>query len=254
LMTLIVSALARTSRQALRMLVFIWITLVFLAPPIVLSVAARQHPTPTALEFASSLQKARAYGPLYFERLVAVEERLLKQYNVDSVDALPVNSEGVAMIEEEAVEDALHDVQFRRLYDAYQGQARVFQWGVLVSPLVGLQVLSMGLSGADLAHHMHFAQAAEDYRRFFVQMMNGDLKENDFPEARRPSSASNPTDLIYVRNRELWEQVPPFIYTPPGLAWIVRQSWIAAAGLMGWLVVVVIVGTIALRRFTVGLS
>jgi len=249
LITLTVSALARTSRRAITVLLFIWITGVVLASPLVLTVAGREYPTPTALEFESSLQKARAHGPLYFERLVAVEDRLLKQYNVNTVEQLPLNSEGVAMIAEEADEDALHDVEFRQLYNAYRGQGRVFQLGSLVSPLVAVQALSMGLSGTDLAHHLHFAQAAEDYRRFFVQMMNGDLKDNDFTEARRPSSPSNPTDLVYMRNREFWEKVPPFVYAPPGLDWIARQNGIAAVALTTWLLVAVAAGAIAVKRF-----
>jgi len=249
LTTLTVSALARTSRRAITILLFLWIAGVLLAPPAILSIAGREYPTPTALEFERSLQRARAHGPLYFERLVATEDRLLKQYNVGSVQQLPVNSEGVAMIAEEADEDALHDVEFRQLYEAYRGQGRVFQMGSLVSPLVAVQALSMGVSGTDLAHHLHFARAAEDYRRFFVQMMNGDLKENDFPEARRPASASTPTDLIYVNNGSLWEKVPLFVYTPPGLQWIAKENWIAAVALMAWLLVVLVIATIAMKRF-----
>jgi ABC-2 type transport system permease protein len=249
LITLTVSALAGTSRRAITILLFIWIAGVLLAPPAVLSIAGRQYPTPTALEFESSLQRARAHGPLYFERLVATEDRLLKQYHVSSVDELPVNSEGVAMIAEEAEEDALHDVEFRQLYEALHGQGRVFQFGALASPLVAVQALSMGLGGTDLAHHLHFAQAAEDYRRSFVQMMNADLKENDFPEARRPASASTPNDLIYVNNRSLWEKVPLFVYIPPGLDWIARENWMAAVALTTWLLVAIVVGTTAIKRF-----
>jgi ABC-2 type transport system permease protein len=252
--TLAVSALAGTSRRAITILLFIWIAGVLLAPPAVLSIAGLKHRTPTALEFEGNLQKARAYGPLYFERLVATEDRLLKEYNVENVEELPVNSEGVAMISEEADEDVLHDVEYRQLYDAYREQERVFQLGSIASPLVAVQALSMAFSGTDLAHHTHFAQAAEEYRRFFVQMMNNDIKDNDFPEARRPSSASTPTDLIYLNNRNLWERVPFFVYIPPGLDWIAKQTWIAATALMAWLLVAIAIGRGAVRHFAKDLN
>jgi ABC-2 type transport system permease protein len=252
--TLAVSALAGTSRRAISILLALWIIGVLLAPPVILSIANREYPTPAALQFEGNLQRARAHGPLYFERLVATEARLLKEYDVESVEQLPIDSEGVAMIAEEADEDAIHDLEFRDLYRAYDGQGRIFQLGSMASPLIAVQTLSMGFSGTDLAHHLHFAQAAEDYRRLFVQMMNADIRENDRPEARRPFSASTPNSVIYMNDRDLWEKVPLFEYSPPGLDWIARQTWRAAASLAAWLLLVIGIGWMALKHFAKDLA
>jgi ABC-2 type transport system permease protein len=252
--TMSVSAHAATARKALVTLVFIWIGLVLVAPPLVLSAAAQRNPTPTALEFEGSLQQARARGPLYFERLVAVEDRLLAQHKVKGVDQLPVNSEGIAMIDEEASEDALHDVQFRGLHEAYRQQSRMFQLASVVSPLVAVQTLSMGLSGSDLAHHLHFAEAAEAYRKLFVQMMNRDLAQNDFANARRPSSPDRPDERVYLAGRELWERTPPFIYIPPSLDATMTQNRPGVAGLTLWLLAAAVAWTLAFRRFMRDLS
>jgi ABC-2 type transport system permease protein len=248
--TLVVSAVASTARKALAALVFIWTMAVLLGPQLVMSVAVQGTPTPTALEFEASLQQARAKSPLYFERLVKVEDRLLEQHKVSSVSELPVNSEGIAMIEEEASEGALHDVEFRRLYEAYKQQNRNFLLGSIASPVVAVQVLSMALSGTDLRHHLNFAEASEGYRKLFVQLMNRDIAENDFPAARRPVSPDMPDELVYLGGRELWEKTPAFRYTPPSLDEVLTENRFAVAGLVFWLLVAAGAWALASRRFT----
>jgi ABC-2 type transport system permease protein len=250
-LTLAVSARAATSRQALATLTLVWLFGAVLCPPLALGIIARHDPTPTAFEFATGVQSARAYGPLFHERLMAVEERLLQQHGVRTLQELPVNATGVAMFEEEADEDRLHDVHFRALHDAYARQDRSFQLAALASPVLAVQSLSMGLSGSSLAHHLRFAGAAEEYRRGFVQSMNDDIARNDTPAARRQSNLIGVKDAVYLRGPELWESVPDFAYVPPGLGWLARQNAAAATILGGWTIAALALAARTLRRFAV---
>jgi ABC-2 type transport system permease protein len=249
--TLAASGRARTSRSALAALTAVWMGTVVLGPPLVLGFAARLHPTPTALEFASGIQSARAYGPVFYERLIAVERRLLAEHHARTVEELPVNATGIAMFEEERDEDALHDTHFRNLSAAYAQQERAFRLGAFLSPLVAVQSLSMALSGTSLAQHLHFAQVAEAYRRQFVQAMNDDLARNDRPGARRTVTVPGAQGPIYVRGRELWETVPEFTYEPPRLEWILRSQRLTGLALLSWCIAATAAAAASLRRMTV---
>jgi ABC-2 type transport system permease protein len=240
--TLAVSARAATARSALTILLTFWVITVLLAPPLVLSAAARRSPTPTAVELAGNLQRARADGPLYFERLITVEDRLRQEYQVAAVEQLPVNPEGVAMFEEEADEGAVQDAHFRQLFEVYRQQNALFQLGSAISPLVAVQALSMNLSGTSLEHHLHFAEAAENYRRTFVQLMNRAIADAALP--------ANSQSIAVQRGQDLWEATPRFVYSPPGLDTLASWSVIAIASLAAWLFAIAAFSALALRRFS----
>jgi ABC-2 type transport system permease protein len=226
-LTLAVSALAASARQALLALLAFWFIGCLMAPPVVTEVARRWCPDPTALDFAAAIREDRLRVTAWYRRLAEVEARLLQRYGVDSAEKLPVSPKGVALMEEEAEVDRIQETHFNALDEAHARQSRVYRLAAVIAPLLAVRSLSAGLAGTDYAQHRHFAEAAEQYRRRLVKIMNEDDAENSKPDAA--------PYLPTLRGRDLWEKVPPFEYAPPSLGWVVRRQLPNMVILLCWL-------------------
>jgi ABC-2 type transport system permease protein len=229
-LTLTVSALAATARQALIVLLAFWFVGCLMTPPVVTDLARLLYPNPTALEFAAMIREDRLKVKTWYRRLADVEARLLGQYNVDSADKLPVSPKGIALMEEEADADRIQEARFDALHETHTKQSRVYQAAAFLSPMLAVQSLSMGLSGSDYAHHRHFAQAAEQYRRRLIYIMNEDDMANSKPDA----APYIPT----MRGRDLWEKAPPFQYTAPAVGWAIQNQAPNIVILCAWFVII----------------
>lgn len=234
--TLAVSALASSSRQALIVLLAFWVLNSFVAPRVATDLARTLHPTPSAAEFSTRVNDEIRAGfsghdeshPGY----AALKKRLLEQYNVASLEELPFNFRGLALQEGEENSYRVFDQHHGALAGTYERQQRVRATLGALFPLIAMQRVSMGLAGNDGEHHRHFANAAEQYRRQIQQAMNDDITRN---------SKFGTTN--HVAGRALWQQVKPFDYDPPASGWAFAQqrwvlllvfAWSAAAIALAW--------------------
>ncbi len=227
---LTVSALARTSTQALALLVAFWLLNSIVAPRLASAAAVRLHPTPTAFAFAKQVERDTYDGLTvhqYFQQHASdLRARLLAQHQVSTPEDLPVNFRGVDYMEREAHSSAVWDRHYRELWDQFERQIRSQQAAALAAPLIGVQALSMSLAGTDFFHHRRFAAAAEVYRRQLVDLMNAAIVDN-----------SSSQQLNYVAGDALWRSVPPFSYRAPDAGWAVRNSRISLLALAVWMVI-----------------
>ncbi len=230
---LIVSARARTAQRALVILLAFWFVTCLLLPRVAMTLAKQIHPTPTARQFVEEVERAKREIPNFLERQAQVEKRLLAAYNIQNAKDLPISKWGMTLYEGEERETRLYNQQFQRLFDGYERQNRFYQYAALFAPSLALQALSMGLAGGDFNHHRHFAEAAEQYRFNLVQTMNQaavNTRHYNTGLSGRLKGPAFPTG-----ERQTYEQVPPFQYTPPNWRWSVGRLKIAAAVLTFWL-------------------
>lgn len=218
-----VSALARSSRVALVVLLTFWFANSVVASRVVADLAAGLHPTPSAVEFQKALEADLNDEAEMEERLEKRRAELLQQYRVESVDALPEAFSGISLQEGEEHGNEVFDKHYGALFDAYERQNGVFQSAAVVAPMLATRGLSMGLSGTDFLQHRHFITAAEGYRRDIQRTMNGAIATNTKP------------GQVYLAGRELWDQVPPFTYEPPSAGWVLGQYGQAIGVLALWL-------------------
>lgn len=223
-----VSAWASSARLALVVLLTAWFASAIVAPRVVSDLAAWLHPTPSAVEFQKALEADLNNEKDMKERLDRRRDDLLKQYNVASVDALPIAFSGVSLQEGEEHGNEVFDKHFGALFGRYERQNRVFQWSALVAPTLAVRGLSMGFSGTDFGQHRHFVTAAESYRRDIQRTLNGDIAKHQ------------KAGQVYMAGRELWDQVPAFSYEPPTAGWVLGQYAIALAVLGAWLAAAVV--------------
>ncbi len=219
-----VSARASSSRIALVVLLTCWFANSLVASRVVADIASWLHPTPSAVEFQRAMDADLNKPGEMERRLNERKTELLRQYKVDTVDALPIAFSGVSLQEGENHGDEVFDAHYGRLFDTFEEQNMVYQLGGLAAPMLAIRSVSMGLAGTDFEHHRHFITAAERYRRVIQQTMNGDIM-------------AHPTKTAYLAGNELWSQVPEFEYEAPAASWAMDnlRGSIAVLGL--WLLV-----------------
>lgn len=234
--TVMVSAVARTARVALVVLLAIWMASALVAPRVVLEVASRLHPTPSATAFERALDADLADRTEVDRRVDERRRALFAQYGVSRQEDLPVGFSGIALQESEEHANVVFDRHYGPLYDTFERQNRFAQWVGLLVPSLAVRSLSMGLSGSDFSHHRHFASAAETYRRDLQRALNRDIVEH-----QRAGQA-------YLADAALWSSVPDFEYQAPGVGWVVAAQRPALMAVVAWGVILAGSLMVAVRR------
>lgn len=241
-LTLAVSTLATERRPALLVLLTVWAMNGLVAQRVVPLVAEQLHPLPTWHSFQAAIAEDKRDGidghnPTG-ERAAELERQLLEEYNVDSVDELPIDFSGVALQADEEHGAIVYDRHYGALHDILQAQDRVHLLAGVLSPALALRDVSMALAGTDGAHHAHFAAAAEDYRRDLVRRLNEAIIYSE----PGPYESN-------VGGRELWESMPRFVYQPPSAGWAYSRQTGRFAVLGGWLVLLIGLAGVAASRY-----
>ena len=238
-LSLAVSAWARSARTALVTLLAVWVVNGLVAPRVAVDLSKWLHPTPSALEFARTVEREMATGAGDISRpdRDASTRRLLAEYGVERVEDLPINAVGVYLQESEEFGNRIFDRNYGALWDTFERQSIVHETVALAAPLLAVRTLSMGLAGTDVQQHRHFATAAETYRRDLMRQMNGDMTENSLTG-----------DFTYTVGAEVWEAVPPLQYAAPTLGWVLGSRVLSLLVLGTWLVGAIIAAVVRVRR------
>ncbi len=222
---LAVSARSRTQGTALVVLLAIWFTSAFIAPPLAMAAAKWIDPTPSAIEFAAAIQDEKDSWPTWDQRVEKVMERFLDG-EFESTMA-PSNVEVVALLESETDETALYNRHFAELFQRQSRQSRSAERLGVLAPTLAARALSMALAGTDDAHDRDFAEAASQYRTSMLTTLNSELAG---------SGRFNTFD--YTRGRDLWERVPAFDYDAPAMRWALAVRMWSALALATWSIAV----------------
>ncbi len=176
LVILAISSVFSKNSESFTSLIFLWVLLCIALPRIASTTAATIAPNPGKLEtdFAviAELRKLgdghNANDPA-FDKLKA---SLLKQYNVDSIDQLPINFRGaVARNSEAELTQVLNRFAEQSMAKELEQTllARHFGW---LSPMVAIRSLSMINAGTSIETHHRFLRETEALRFDFVQALN----------------------------------------------------------------------------------
>ena len=239
-LTVTVSLVSRTTRLALVTLLAIWMGSALVAPRVVLEVAARLHPTPSAASFERAMAADLADQSEVDRRLDARRRELFALHGVSTEAQLPLGFSGISLQEGEEYANGVFDRHFGALHDTFERRNRLAQWAGVLAPSVAIRSLSMGLAGSDFAHHRHFASAAETYRRDLQRKLNGDIVLH-----QRPGQT-------YLADASLWSSIPDFDYRAPDAGWVFHQQAPAVVALLTWLLCLSAALLWAARRVRVG--
>ena len=205
-LSLTISAIARSSQVALISLVTFWLISAFVIPRLGAEVANSVTPLPNSITFADSVAADTENGIDGIgqsQRLSELRDKTLERYQVDTVEDLPLNIEGLSFTMMEKMGDAVFDKHYGDLQSRFGEQQNTLQGFSLLSPLIAVQTISSAFAGTSMDDHNHFANEAEQFRRMFVQKMNDDLTFN-----------AKSGETSYKAGNELWEVVSAFDYVP----------------------------------------
>jgi ABC-2 type transport system permease protein len=241
-----VSARSRTPRTALLALIAFWAAGGLALPRAASDFAAARYPLPSNLEFVHQVNRQLLESE--HDRTARLIARTLGEHGVERVDELPFNFTGLDLQDSEELGNRVFDEVYADLYSRMDAQTRLHQWSSLFSPLQSVRLLSMAVSGTDHAHERHFADAAEEYRRLMVRLMNDAVRDGlgEVDEGYVGTQTLN-----RMADRDVWALVPPLTYAPPGLGAALWAARGAAVGLVAWLVAALLLATLALERLRV---
>jgi ABC-2 type transport system permease protein len=211
-LTVFFSARWENPTVALTSMLGIWIIWTIFLPNILMSSVETWHELPSRNEFKTAMQEDRSKGldghNPSDERKQQLEERVLKEYGVDSLSKLPINFDGIVMQEDEEYGNKVWDKHFGELRHVMEQQKKNYQWGGVINPFISLQNASMGFAGNDNLHHQEFLVQVENYRRRFIKMLND----------KHAYGGSKTGDWGWKADNEFFKSVPDFEFRPTAMA------------------------------------
>jgi len=209
-LVLLISARTKKSGISLVVSLCLWIITCLAAPKAASNIAENKYPYPTRQEFAASVLKDKTEGldghNPWSQEAKLLEESVLKEYGVDSVQQLPFNYDGYRMQKGEEHQAEVYFKHYNHLKEQYVQQAGVYRNLAILSPYLPTRFLSMAIAQTDYATHWEFADAAEAYRIDTQKFLNDNFAQN-----------SEYGDWSYLASPETWKELPAFQYTPSEL-------------------------------------
>lgn len=239
LIAVLVSSFSKSSGFALISLIGIWILAGIIIPKASTSVADKIYPSSSQFDFRNTIAEKVENGidghNPSDKRLENLKQEILKKYEVQTIEELPVNWSAISLQAGEEYTDQVYDTEFSKIEQTFRKQNQFSEWVGFINPYIAIRNISMGLSGTDYHHHISFAKAAENYRRDFVKKMNKDMELN-----QRADMAYDE----YSVGSEIWSQIQPFEYELPSTAQVLAIHWKGIAALTFWLTLLIVLSNI----------
>lgn len=229
----LVSALSKSSRGALTMLIGVWLVLMIVLPRGAQALGAEQYPSPSKLAFESAIEEdlgkeGDSHNPddLHYK---IIKDSLLKRYKVDSVQQLPFNYSGFIMGEGEKISADIYGRHQRLLMETYLRQNSFGRYVGFINPYIAIKNFSMALTGSDFSSYVDFQEQAEKYRYGMAQRMN-ELQMQLISNAKRGEH-----DKPYSISRSHWADMPDFRYRARKVDYVFHEEQLSIAALIFWL-------------------
>ncbi|MFK7888739.1 MAG: ABC transporter permease [Gammaproteobacteria bacterium] len=236
--TLFLSTVIRGRAGVLTAATAVWLSVCLLIPSLAVDIVSRNTAQAGKIENDLALlvdmrklgDGHNASDPAF----ASIRANLLAQYDVESVEELPVNFRGVvAVASEEKLTATLNAYATTRMDGELLQARRLDQFGWL-SPMLAVAAASRAMSGTDIEHYHRFLRDAETLRYEFVQALNNihatqiaysdDIKRSADARAEKRSRAS----------ADNWQLLDDFQFEPAALTARFEAATPALVSLMTW--------------------
>jgi ABC-2 type transport system permease protein len=212
-----ISYISKRSGISLVMSLTVWIITCLIAPKIASTLAEGKYPYPTRQEFQAMVAKDKKQGldghNPWNKEAQLLQEKVLKEYKVDSLHQLPFNFDAYRMQKGEEHQAAIYFKHYNNLKDQYQNQSKTYKSLAAISPFLPTRFLSMSIAQTDYATHWGFSDAAENYRIETQKFLNDNFAQN-----------SSLGEWGYKADASTWSELPQFNYTPQSLSSILNTN------------------------------
>ena len=244
-LTVYLSARWQNATLALTSMLAVWILWTIFLPAMLISYSETAHPLPSRDEFKTAMKEDRAKGidghnPLD-ARNKELQEKVLAEYEVDSLSQLPINFDGLRMQADEDYGNIVWDKHFGNVRDILTRQKQLIQMAGLVNPFLALRNASMGFAGSDNLHHHDFLLQAEAYRRVLIKTLND---EHAF-------GGSKTGDWGWKADNAFFKSAPKFQYKSQNIGAIAGVYALDLGLLLLWSAVVFVLMLTLTRRMEI---
>lgn len=216
-LVLLISAITTKSGISLVLSLSIWILACLIAPKAASNVVESEYPYPTRQEFEAMVLKDKKNGldghNPWSKEAKLLEQKVLREYNVDSLHKLPFNFAAYRTQKGEEYEAEVYFKHYKYLKKQYSEQTNVYRNLAVISPYLPTRFLSMAISNTDYATHWDFSDAAEKYRVATQKFLNDNTAQNTVYGQRG-----------YTADPDFWKELPEFEYDPPKIETTIRQN------------------------------
>ncbi|MEH0157389.1 DUF3526 domain-containing protein [Limibacter armeniacum] len=231
-LTIYLSARWQNATVALTSMLGIWILWTVFLPNILMSAVESWYELPSRNVFQAAMKEDRSKGldghnPAD-DRTAALEEKVLKQYGVDTIAQLPINFDGILMQADEEYGNQVWDKHFGNLRTTLRLQKQRYQLAGIINPFISLQNASMGFAASDNLHHHEFLVQAENYRRDLIKALNNE----------HAYGGSRTGDWSWKANNDFFRSIPDFEYKPVALVSVYSHYAMDMAMMVVWVLFV----------------
>ena len=249
---LLVSVVVRSRGVALGICLFAWFATSLVVPRIGVMTAAAALPMEgkiiTDMRMKEDLRKLGDGHNAADPAFAKLKANLLAQYDVDTVEELPINFRGaVAQKSEADLTDTLNDYAERSMASETAQEDLVARFGWL-SPYLAISTASRRIAGTDLQTHHRFLREAESLRYDFVQGLNkahvekldyqADINRNNGEEGNRRARIS----------AENWAVLDDFRFVPDAASARIERAGNSLLALVLWFAALFGAALLAARR------
>lgn len=239
----LISAVSKTSKNALVSLIGIWLVFTIILPRTTQALGAYIYEAPSKIQFNSDIEKdilkqGDSHNP-NDPHYKAIKDSLLRTYKVDSVQKLPFNYSGFIMTEGEKISSRIYNEHLEELLKVYKKQNSFSKTVSFLNPYIAMKNLSMGLSNTDYDSYVDFQKQAEDYRYAMAQKMNAlQIKYISNTKSDKPK----------IIGKEHWADVEEFHYEPKGIGTVLKNEIISIISIILWITMLFILIKIASKK------
>jgi len=246
------SILLRQRAVSLGALIFVWLFAALIVPRFAINASSAAIDAPGKIESdLVMLAEQRKLGDGHdaadpaFQQLQA---QVLEQYEVDTIEDLPINWRGVvASYSEAELTDLLNSYAKERM-GLEAAQSRMFDLFGSLSPTIAISSASRTLAGTDLATHHRFLREAEDLRFDFVQSLNQAHAEQLAYAVDVNRNTNAETSRAARINAASWQVLDEFRFEPDSADQRVGRAGLSLFILIAWLLAATGIVAIAARR------
>jgi ABC-2 type transport system permease protein len=206
--TVLISTVSTSSKNALMTLLAVWLFMIVLLPKTTQALGNYFYPSLSKIEFDTAveldvLKEGDSHNPddPHYKNL---RDSVLQVYKVDSVQQLPFNYSGFVMREGERISAEIYQRHLEELVYTYKKQNSINKITAWINPYAAVRNISMALSGTDFESYVAFQQEAERYRYQLAQTMN-ELQMKFISNEKL-----GPNDKPYTISHEHWKEIPDF--------------------------------------------
>jgi ABC-2 type transport system permease protein len=236
--TVLISAVSNTSKDALMKVLALWLFFIILLPKTTQALGSYFYPSPSKIEFETAVEKdlveeGDSHDP-EDPHYKALKDSVLLAHHVDSVQQLPFNYSGFVMREGERLSAEIYNRHQRELLDVYRKQSSLARFTAFVNPYAAIRNISMAFSGTDFESYASFQKQAEAYRYQLAQEMNA--LQMEYISNAKPG----PHDKPHTISRDHWKAFPDFKHRFVTTETVLRKEAWSIMALLIWSIVPVV--------------